>query len=348
MAIKHRSKPKTSQSKKTSTKKNRTVEVQPLKVDKVVKTKAITRERLKKRLKRKKTVPRTPVVLPSVWQLSRETLDLLLNNKKLFFGITIIYGILDIVLANQWASAANISTFKTEVRSVFSGHASAIGTSFGTFISLGSSSNTGTNSPSGVYEFILLVIASLAIIWAIRRVKSQKNRIRIRDAYYKGMFPLIRFILVVAVIGVQLLPIIIGSALYATANANGIAVGQLQRALFLLVFAIFTMVSLYWLSASIFGLYEVTKPGATPGQALKQARHTVRQVRWLLVRKVMFLPIALLVVGVAISIPFVLWLAPLIQVIYFMLSIIAVPIVHVYLTNLYGVLEAADEQAPSE
>jgi hypothetical protein len=347
MAIKHQSKRKTTPIKKTSSSKALTAEL-TVKKEEPVKIKRSFKTRLKGIFKREKVARREPIVFPSVWELTRQTLSVIFHNKKLFFGITIIYGILNVALANQWATAQNVTTLQTEVKSAFSGHADSVGTSFSSFLTLGQTSNSTTNSPNGIYEFILLVIVSLAIIWAVRRIRDQKGKIRIRDAYYQGMFPLVTFILVIAVIGLQLVPIIAGSALYSTVNVNGIAVGQLQRGIFLFIFAVFTMLSLYWLSASIFGFYEITKPGATPRQALKQARYTVRQVRWILVRKVIYLPIALLIVGGIVMIPFILWITPLIQIVYFLMSIIAVPIVHVYLMNLYSVLERADEPAASE
>ena len=45
---------------------------------------------------------------------------------------------------------------------------------------------------------------------------------RVRDAYYRGMFPLVPFVLVLALIGLQLLPLVIGATLYNIAVTNGI------------------------------------------------------------------------------------------------------------------------------
>src|SRR5690606_28518012 len=117
-------------------------------------------------------------------------------------------------------------------------------------------------------QMLLLLIASLAIIWALRKTHGDV-KVRARDAFYQGMYPLIPFILVLLVIGLQLLPLLLGSSLYSLVTTNGIAVHAIEQTAWLLLFGGLSLLSLYMLSSSLFALYIVTLPNMTPMKALR-------------------------------------------------------------------------------
>jgi hypothetical protein len=291
-----------------------------------------------------KKPPRPAVALPSVWSLSRKSIDVLLHNKKLFGGILAIYGLLTTILVGGLASKNSISQLKTNLHHVVSGHITSIGSSVNAFIKLGANTNnsTSTNSGAGVYQFILILIVSLAIIWALRQV-SQQRSVKIRFAYYRGMYPFVPFVVVLMLLGVELLPLALGALLYTTGINNGIVVGNIQKAGFLVAFALLTLLSLYMMSSSIIALYTVTEPDMTPRGAAKAAAHLVRQIRWVVIRKIMFLLAALLVITAIVMVPITLWVTPLAELAYFILSIVAIPIVHSYMFTLYEELKTADD-----
>jgi hypothetical protein len=82
-------------------------------------------------------------------------------------------------------------------------------------------------------------------------------------------------------------------------------------------------------------LYIVTLPDMTPMQALKAARALVRYRRWVVLRKVLFLPLALLLIGALIVIPFALYVTPVAPLVFFVLTIIALAVLHSYMYLLY-------------
>ena len=55
----------------------------------------------------------------------------------------------------------------------------------------------------------------------------------------------------------------------------------------------------------MFALYIVTLPDMTPMKALRSARELVRYRRWTVLRKVLFLPLMLLVVAAIIMVPII-------------------------------------------
>jgi hypothetical protein len=201
------------------------------------------------------------------------------------------------------------------------------------FSSVISSSGNTSNASAGAYQTILVLLMSVVVIWALRQVTAGHN-IRARDAFYKGMYPLIPFMLVLLLVGVELLPVIIGGQLYGLLM-NGIAIGPAQKALAVGIFAGAAVLSLYWLCSSLIALYIVTLPDMTPMQAIRSARELVRYRRWVIVRKILFLPFVVLLLGVAIMVPLAQYLTPLAPLAFFCLAILALPVVHSYMYALY-------------
>lgn len=277
---------------------------------------------------------RHPVHLPTVLQLTKLAALTLWGHKKLFISITVIYGLLNIVLVQGLASGTDVGSLKTQLAQVFSGHFGSIASSLTIFVVLLGSASKGSSNSAGAYQSILLLMVSLAMIWALRQVLSGKHP-RIRDAYYKGMTPLVPFGLVLLVIGLQLLPLLIGASLYATVTNNGIAVHIIEKLVWLLLFGTLAGWSLYMISASIFALYIVTLPDMTPLKALRSARELVRHRRWTVLRKMLFLPLVLLLVTVVIMVPIIILITPIVQGVFFVLTIFALLAAHSYSYTLY-------------
>jgi len=175
---------------------------------------------------------------------------------------------------------------------------------------------------------------SLVIIWALRQVLAG-HAIRARDAFYKGTYPLIQFILVLLVIGLQLVPMLLGSWLYGAIINNGIAYTSFEKLIWLIVLILSVLISLYLISSSIFALYIVTLPDMTPLKALRSAKKLVKNRRWLALRKVLFLPLAILLLGAVVMIPLILILTAMAEWIFFALSLVTLLVAHSYMYSLY-------------
>lgn len=274
------------------------------------------------------------VKLPNVWQLTRQSALTLWRHKKLFVGITLIYGLLNVLLAQGLSGGSDISTLKQVLNQAFTGHFAGLASGFSVFIVLVGSAGNNTSPTAGAYQFFLALIASLALIWALRQVLAGSN-IRIRDAYYRGTYPLVPFVLVLAVVGLQLIPLLIGSSLYSLVTSNGIAVYFVEKFLWGLLYLLLALLSLYMISSSLFALYIVTLPDMTPMKALRSARQLVRYRRWVVLRKIICLPVILLVVAAIIMLPIIIWLTPLAQWVFFLLTMFSLAAVHSYMYTLY-------------
>jgi hypothetical protein len=202
--------------------------------------------------------------------------------------------------------------------------------------------NTRTDSSDAiaVYQVILLLMVSLAMIWALRQVMAGHERIRIRDSFYKGMYPIVTFLLVLMVIILELLPFILSGYIYGLVVSSGVAVHTIEKLLWGLIMVVGLSVTVYLVTASIFGLYIVTLPDMTPIKALRSARDIVKGRRWAVLRRLICLPLAMFIVAAAIMIPVIILVVGLTPWVFFFLSIIAVALVHGYIYTLYRELIA--------
>lgn len=283
--------------------------------------------RLTKRIKH-------PVKLPSVWRLAKVASLTLWENRGLFISIVLLYGLLNLLLVQGLASGTDVGSLKHSLNQVFTGNWGSIASAATVFVVLVGSAGNGSSQTAGAYQVILAVVTSLAVIWALRQVLAGKH-LRARDAYYRGVYPLVPFVLVLVVIGLQLIPFLIGAMLYSAVITGGIAVYLIEKVLWALLFITLALLSLYMVASSLFALYIVTLPDMTPMKALRSARELVRYRRWTVLRKILALPFILLIAAAVIMVPIIIWLTPLSQWVFFLLTMVALVAVHAYMYTLY-------------
>lgn len=275
-----------------------------------------------------------PIRLPSVYWLTKTAFNTVWAHKKLFGAITLIYGLLNLLLVQGIAGASDIGGLKSTLDQAFNGQFGGLGSGLSVFAVMLSSSGNASSQTAGAYQLLLTLIGSLAIIWALRQTLMGKD-VKIKEPFYKGMYPLIPFILVLLVVGLQLLPMLIGASIYSIVVSNGIAVLFVEHLLWAIIYGLLALLSLYMISSSLFALYIVTLPNMTPMKSLRSARELVRYRRWTVLRKIICLPIILLIVAAIIMVPIIVWLTPLAQWTFFVLTMTALLAVHAYMYTLY-------------
>ena len=272
--------------------------------------------------------------LPNVLKITKQATLLLWHHKKLFLGIVTVYGILNLILVQGLASNTDVTSLKSTLNQVFTGHFAGFASGLAVFVVLVGSAGNGSSNTAGAYQLFLVLITSLAVIWALRQVLAGVA-VRVRDAYYRGMYPLIPLVLVLCMIGLQLLPLIIGTSLYSLVASNGIAVNGFQQAIFAVIAILLSALSLYWICSSIFALYIVTLPDMTPMKALRSARELVRYRRLQVLRKILWLPLVLLLTAAVIMLPIIAWATPVAQWVFFILTMLGLAAAHSYMYTLY-------------
>ncbi|HWB39354.1 MAG TPA: hypothetical protein VG604_03910 [Candidatus Saccharimonadales bacterium] len=275
-----------------------------------------------------------PSKLPSSWRLTKLSAKTLRGHWKLFGKISLIYGVLNLALVRGFSSGIDIGSLRSSFDQAVGVSSGSFTSGIGTFVSLLGSASTSGNPGAGTYQLFLVLFVSLAVIWALRQVAAD-HPANARGAYYQGMYPLIPFILVTIVIGLQLIPLTIGSFIYSIVISNGIAVGFWEHAFWLAIFVLLAALSIRMICSSIFALYIVTLPDMTPMSALRSARRLVKHRRLSILRKLLWLPILLLIILAVILVPVIIWIDPITQWLFLLLIMCAPAAIHAYIYTLY-------------
>lgn len=282
------------------------------------------------RLHKKIKNPKKPII--GSFKLFKASLSHIMKNKKVFAGILTVYFLLSLILVTGILGGSDLAGLKDTVKELAKGGNFTTGLSlFAVLLSGGSGSTTQVG---GIYQTLIIVIISLVSIWTLRQTYA-KEKITTKIAFYRSMYPLIPFILVIFVIVLQFLPLIMGSALYGLVISQGLAVTAIEKILWAMVVFCLALLTLYMVTSSVFALYIVTLPDLTPMKALRSARELVLYRRWMVMRKILFLPLALLIVAALIMIPILLYLTTIAQVVFVILSMFGLLVVHSYMYRLY-------------
>lgn len=274
--------------------------------------------------------------LPSVWKIMKKAWRQLTVQKRPFIVITLIYGLLILLFVRGLSGGLNAYELKENLNLLFEGQSGAWASSAAVFgVLLGSASATQGELAS-LYQTIILIIVSLAYIWALRQTQSNaKLRISAKEAFYKGCAPVIQFTLVLLAITLQLLPLALANLLYSMVIGGGFAATPIEQGIwYVLIFMLFLW-TFYMITSSIFALYIVTLPDAKPMQALRAARDLVRHRRWMVMRKVLVLPVVLVLFLAVITLPSLVYIPQFAEWIFFVSSMLLLPALHSYMYALY-------------
>ncbi len=276
--------------------------------------------------------------LPAARRLLWRSLKHLIKYWRVFVGVSVVYTVLTLILVRGFGVSSSLPQTKELLQSLFHGTTAKI-TNGVTLFGILLGTNTTVGNAASAYQSMLVVVTSLALIWGLRQTYA-KVKIRTRDTFYKGLYPLVPFVLVIIVIGLQLIPLLISNMLYGFIFSNGLAVTLLEKVLWAVLLFLLALLSLYMVTSSVFALYIVTLPDVTPLQALRSARELVRYRRWTVMRKFLFLPVVLLVVAAIVTIPVILYFTTAAQWIYFVMTMLALAVTHSYMYALYRELIA--------
>ncbi|HYH74450.1 MAG TPA: hypothetical protein VD735_00655 [Candidatus Saccharimonadales bacterium] len=270
--------------------------------------------------------------LPSAFKILKGAFVILKNNWKPFLGIAIIYALLNALLVKGLTAGVDLNELKGSVTGGASGHVAELlgGTVLFSYL-VGTAGNASTQS-GGIFQLLLGVVASLAFIWTLRQAYAG-TKTRIRDGFYRGMYPFIPFLLVMIVVFLQLIPFMAGAYLYSAITTLGVSGAEMV--IWACVFFLLVLLSLYMLTSSLFALYIVCLPDMEPIKALRAARALVRYRRWTVMRKVLFMPLVLVLISAVIMVPLIIFVSAVAVWAFFILGVMVLAYVHSYMYTLY-------------
>jgi len=272
--------------------------------------------------------------LPSWWHLLKKSWALMKANKKAIAVFAIVYGLLNLLLVRGFSSPVNIGELQDSFGAIVGEDSAGLASGFTAFGLLINASTQGTGQVAQVYQTFLIIFASLALI-RLYRQQQAGNKVTMKMAFYRGMYPLIPFILVILVIGLQLIPALIGNFLFTTVIDGGLAVGGVEQTMWLLFFITTLLLSLYMISSSSIALYVVTLPEMTPMIALRQARELVRYRRFAVLLRAIAIILVIFALLFIVVLP-VIFIAPVLaEWMFFAITVLGIPLVHGYMFSLY-------------
>ncbi len=283
---------------------------------------------------RKRSLSSNFLPLPKARIILKASLERLVVSKKAVAGITLVYGLGVVLLVRGFSVTQDFTTLRTLLDSLLTGSFGKI-QSIALQLTLLFGGAGETNTPNGgIYQTILLIVCSLALIWVFRQAQAKKP-VSTKRAFYLGMYPLIPFMAVLLILGIQLLPLTIGSYLYGTLTSNGITVTGWEKVLSLVGFLLLAFWSLRMITATVFALYIVTLSDMLPIQAVRAAKRLVHGRRLIIWRKLLLLPLVMLVVTTVLVLPFLVFLTGIVVWVFFVITVLWFSVTHSYLYSLY-------------
>lgn len=246
--------------------------------------------------------------LSSVYSLFKSSNRQIWRYKRVFFGIVLVYIVLTVIFVKGFSSTVNVTDLRAELSETLGldgigANAVIVGVAAG-------SGTTASTSEGNLYQTAIVVLISLAFIWAFRQTGSNpKNTPGIREVFYSSTGPLVAYMIVLFVIGLQLLPMIGGLTLLSIIQTTGIAVNALENTLWIMLALLLSLLSVYMVSSSVFATFIVTLPRMKPLAALRSARRLVKYRRWVILRKMIWLTILILLLFFTL-LALTIWLVP--------------------------------------
>jgi len=220
------------------------------------------------------------------------------KNKKVFIGLAVIYLVLFSILVGI-GSQENYDTLAAGLEetseSVTGGDFSKVGQAGLLFFTIATVGVTETPTEAQqIYIVILGLLVWLTTVWLLRN-RLAGHKVKLRDALYNAGAPIIPLFLVALIILAQLIPVLITIIGYEAATATGLLNSGVEAMLFWFAAVFMAMLSVYWITSSIFALIISTLPGMYPMKALRSSGDLVlgRRIRILLRWTWMFAVVAL-------------------------------------------------------
>jgi|GEM_PF-2378845 len=282
-----------------------------------------------------KKIKPEPRYIPSSGELLKSSTAFLWKNKKIFFFIILIHAFFYVTIIRSPLSTS-IGDIQTTINSVLGDNSQK--TTKGTLATLGSVLTVSTSSQSSKSLLpISIFLMSLIYIWAIRELHA-KQTIKARDAYYRGLSPLISCALVLIVASIQLIPFAAAASVYGIARSSSLFASGFEDLSIFIVALIVGVLSLFWVTSTIIAFYIVTLPGMYPMKALRSAKKIVQFQRFQVFKRIFALPILLILCYLLLLALVIRFATGQVFFLIELLQLIILPLIHVYLYKLYRTL----------
>lgn len=253
---------------------------------------------------RRRDVPAmTP--LPSNIFFTSDVFAIIRRYARSYLGFASIYVVAFTALTGI-ISQENYQAFSGSLRDIVGGDLGKAGETWTLFTTVVSGQlSTSLSEVQQVYVSLLSLFAWMSIVWFLRH-RLGGAVVNVRDALYNAGAPLLPT-LMIAIVGLfQMVPGAVGIITYVAATSAGVVTGGVESMLFAVAAVLLVVLSLYWLTSTIFGLVIVTLPGTYPFRALSLAGDVVVGRRSSLLLRLLWMGFIVLLLWVFILVPAIL------------------------------------------
>lgn len=251
-----------------------------------------------------------PLDLPGFFAFTKEVNQTLWRDRKLFSLLAVVYVVLVLITVGMNAQDLYTSltnTLRDTGGEVIKGDFSKL-TDAGALVVTIATTGLGTDSLTEVqqvYAVLVGLLLWLTTVWLLRNILSG-NKVRLRDGLYNSGTPIIPTFIVGLVMVVQLFPLALAILAYSAAASTGLLDNGVEAMLFWIADGLLVLMSLYWVSATLFALIVVTLPGMYPFEALKLSSKVVASRRLRMLTRVIWMALCIVVGWIVVMIPIVL------------------------------------------
>lgn len=250
-----------------------------------------------------------PLELPGNISFTAEVTKTVWKYKKIFSLLVVVYVVLYAVLVGLQSqeSYASFSDTITELGGdMFEGALGAVGQASLLFVSsISAGVNSEATEAQQIFSVFIFLLTWLTTVWLLRNLLAG-HKVKLRDGLYNSGSPFLSTLLITFLIGVQLVPVALAVIGYSAALSSGLLAGGAASMLFWIGAALLCVLSLYWITSTLFALVIVTLPGMYPYQAIKTAGDIMVGRRVKILLRWVWMMLAVVVSGLVVMIPIVL------------------------------------------
>lgn len=236
------------------------------------------------------------------WYVAR----VLWNRKWIYIRAIFTFLVLSVVFIGA-IQADNIASVGETINSVTAGgeFAGPIFKAFTTVgMSMGGALNSNLSEVQYVYLSALAIFGVLTIVWLLRH-QLAGNKLKLRDAMYSSASPIVaQYVLLVIAIA-QMLPAAIAVLVYVSATASNLLQGGIETAMFSIALALIIVLTLYFMTTTLFAMFIATIPGTYPMKAYRTARQIVAGQRLRLLLRLTWMIVVVLAFSFVTLVPIV-------------------------------------------
>ena len=251
-----------------------------------------------------------PLHVPGLMHHAMTTLKILAKNWRLFLPLTILIVLANIILVGLM-SQESYKTFQTNLDDSIeeSGIANVGKVAKASLILISTITtgglNNGMSEAQQIFAVLLFVTIWLVAIYLLRHILAQ-HKVKLRDALYNAMSPLIPSLMVFAVLILYLIPIFIFIIFYSAAVTTEFFSTPFYACLFWVFASLLILLSLYLVPNALLALVAVSAPGIYPMLALRTATDLMQGRRIKFIIRLIFVLFFMAVFWIVIMVPIIL------------------------------------------